>query len=96
VDGMRLRRWGEWQGVAPNSLKFHPDPPCLTLLRPVGGPPLKRPVSVFSLLGHPTPYAYARKVGRMWGGVKAEYGDTVRRGPGLGETRVEGRGTRVE
>jgi hypothetical protein len=34
---------GVWQGVAMDSLKFHPGPPCPTLLRPAGGPPLKRP-----------------------------------------------------
>jgi hypothetical protein len=31
---------GVWQGVAIESLKFHPGPPCLTLLGPAGGPPL--------------------------------------------------------
>jgi hypothetical protein len=31
-----------WQGVAMDSLKFQPDPPCLALQRPAGGPPLKR------------------------------------------------------
>jgi hypothetical protein len=30
-----------WQGVAKDSLKFHPSPPCPTLLHPAGGPPLK-------------------------------------------------------
>jgi hypothetical protein len=34
---------GMWQGVAMDSLKRHPGPPCPTLLRPAGGPPLKRP-----------------------------------------------------
>jgi hypothetical protein len=28
---------GVWQGVAMDSLKFHPGPPCPTLLRPAGG-----------------------------------------------------------
>jgi len=28
---------GVWQGVAMDSLKFHPGPACLTLLCPVGG-----------------------------------------------------------
>jgi hypothetical protein len=32
---------GAWQGVAMDSLKFHPGPPCPTLLRPAGGPLLK-------------------------------------------------------
>jgi hypothetical protein len=33
---------GIWEGVAMDSLKFHPGPPpCPTLLRPAGGPPLK-------------------------------------------------------
>jgi hypothetical protein len=34
---------GVRQGVAMDSLKFHPGPPSSILLRPVGGPPLKRP-----------------------------------------------------
>jgi hypothetical protein len=38
VDGMGVR-----QGVAMDSLKFYPGPICPTLLRPAGGPPLKRP-----------------------------------------------------
>jgi hypothetical protein len=33
---------GAWQGVAMDSLKFYPGPPCQTLLRPAGGPPQKR------------------------------------------------------
>ena len=32
-----------WQGVAMDSLKFHPDLPCPTLSCPAGGPPLKWP-----------------------------------------------------
>jgi hypothetical protein len=39
---------GVWQGVALDSLKFHPGLPCPTLLRPAGGPPLKRPHGHFS------------------------------------------------
>jgi hypothetical protein len=31
------------EGVSTDSLKFHPGPPCPTLLRPAGGPPPKRP-----------------------------------------------------
>jgi hypothetical protein len=53
---------GVWQGVAMNSLQFHSGPPCSTLLRPTGGPPLKRPYSRFS--GGPplwTPHAV-----RLW------------------------------
>jgi hypothetical protein len=34
---------GVRQGVAMDFLKFHPGPPCPTLLRPAGGPPLKQP-----------------------------------------------------
>jgi hypothetical protein len=34
-------------GVSPDSLKFHPGPPCSILLRPVGGPPPKRPYGRF-------------------------------------------------
>jgi hypothetical protein len=63
---------GAWQGVAMDSLKFHPGCLCPTLLSTVGEPPLKRSYSRFrgclpiqwsacSLLlprGHPTPYAY--------------------------------------
>jgi hypothetical protein len=58
-----------------DSLKFHPGPPCPTLLHPVGGPPLKRPYGRFRggpparwaacshilPLGYPVPYAYAEK-----------------------------------
>jgi hypothetical protein len=38
---------GAWQGVTMDSLKFHPGPTCLTLLRPAGEPPLKRPYRCF-------------------------------------------------
>jgi hypothetical protein len=31
------------EGVSTDSLKFHADPPCPTLIRPAGGPPPKRP-----------------------------------------------------
>jgi hypothetical protein len=48
---------GIWQGVAMDSLKFYPVPPCPALLCPVGGPPLKRPYGRFrvgpSLVGPP-------------------------------------------
>jgi hypothetical protein len=30
-----------WQGVSTDFLKFHPAPLGLTLLRPMGGPPLR-------------------------------------------------------
>jgi hypothetical protein len=33
---------GVWQGVSMDSLKYHSSSPCPTLLRPAGGPPLKR------------------------------------------------------
>jgi hypothetical protein len=63
---------GVWQGVAMDSLKFHPGPPCHTLQLAAGGPPLKRPYSrfrgacpqggrpaaIFYRFGHPTPCAY--------------------------------------
>jgi hypothetical protein len=50
---------GVWQGVAMDSLKFHQSPPCLTLLRPTGGPPVSGAGGkVFYPFGHPTPYAY--------------------------------------
>jgi hypothetical protein len=38
---------GVGQGLAMDSIKFYPGPPCLTLLRPAGGPPLKRPYGRF-------------------------------------------------
>jgi hypothetical protein len=47
---------GVWQGVGMDfldSLKFHPRPLSPTLLRPAGGPPLKRPYGCF-LGGPPT------------------------------------------
>jgi len=61
---------GVWQGVAMDSLKFHPSPPCPTLLCPAGEPPLRRPYSHFrgglpagrAACAHPTPYAYAFSV----------------------------------
>jgi len=40
---LQLFCMGVWQGVAMDSLTFHPGPPCPTFLRPTGGPPLKRP-----------------------------------------------------
>jgi hypothetical protein len=36
-----------WQGLAMESLKFHPGQPCPTFLRPAGGLPLKRPYGPF-------------------------------------------------
>jgi hypothetical protein len=58
-----------------DSLEFHPGLPCLTLFRPAGGSPLKRPYSpfrggppawqvaccVFYPFGYLTPYVYNRK-----------------------------------
>jgi hypothetical protein len=56
------------EGVTTDSLKFHPGPPCPTLIRPAGGPPTKRhfggvarpqggrPPAVFFPLGYPFPY----------------------------------------
>jgi hypothetical protein len=63
---------GIWQGVVMDFLKFHLGPPCPTFLRPVGGPPLKRPYSsyrssptawgrpaaILCPFGHPMPYTY--------------------------------------
>jgi hypothetical protein len=61
---------GVWQGVAMDSIKFHPGLPCPILLRPAGGSPLNRPygcfwggppaerAAVFYPFGHPTPYVY--------------------------------------
>jgi hypothetical protein len=51
---------GIWQGVAMDSLKFHPGPLCRTLLRPAGGIPPKRPtgqVACSHLLPFWTPHA---------------------------------------
>jgi hypothetical protein len=42
-----LRVMGVWQGVGMDSLKFHSDLPCPTLLRPAGRQPLKRLYSHF-------------------------------------------------
>jgi hypothetical protein len=54
-----------WQRVAMESLKFHTNPPCPTLLCPAGVTLLKRPYGrhapVFYPFGHPTPYAYEGK-----------------------------------
>jgi hypothetical protein len=36
-----------WQGVAMDPLRYDMGPPCLILLRPAGGPPLKRPEGRF-------------------------------------------------
>jgi hypothetical protein len=38
---------GVWQGVAMDSLKFHPGPACPILLNPDGSDPLKRPYGLF-------------------------------------------------
>jgi hypothetical protein len=47
-----------WQGVATDSLKFHPGPLCPTLVRPaVARPQGGQPVAVYYPFGHPTPYA---------------------------------------
>jgi hypothetical protein len=74
-----------WQGVAIESPKFHPVPPCPTLQCPAGGLPLKRPLAVsgvahlqgkrlaavFYPFGHPTPYSY----GRWYRGSEAVLGE---------------------
>jgi hypothetical protein len=39
-----------WTPQTVVSLKFHPDPPCPTLLHPASGPPLKRPCGVTLLI----------------------------------------------
>jgi hypothetical protein len=38
---MQDRNVGVWQGVVMDSLKFHLGQPCLSLLHPAGGPPLR-------------------------------------------------------
>jgi hypothetical protein len=57
-----------------DSLKFHPGPPCSTLLCPMGGPSLKGlvagvarlqnglPATIFYHFGHPMPYAYGQAI----------------------------------
>jgi hypothetical protein len=40
---------GVWQGVAMDSFKFHLGPPCPTLPRPTGRPPLKRPYALMAV-----------------------------------------------
>jgi hypothetical protein len=60
---------GVWQGVAMDSLKFHPGLSCLTLICPAGVPPPGwsaprvvgpqggPPVAIFLPFAYPTPYA---------------------------------------
>jgi hypothetical protein len=61
-----------WIQARKNSLKFHPGPPCPTLLHPAGRPPPKQPyirfwsgppagrhTAVLYPLGYPTPYGPA-------------------------------------
>jgi hypothetical protein len=54
-----------WQGVAMDSLKFHPDAPCPTLLSPVGQSPLKRLYSHFRS-GPPTGRASYGRLLPLW------------------------------
>jgi hypothetical protein len=54
---LAARSMGVWQGVAMDSLKFRPGPPCPTLLSLAGGRPLK----VKRLLLLCTPHAV-----RLW------------------------------
>jgi hypothetical protein len=77
--------------VSTDSLKFHPAPPCPTLLRPVGGPPPKRPygclggvahpqgerpAAVFFPLGYPFPYGPVKELSQ--GEVEISSGDCQR------------------
>jgi hypothetical protein len=48
-----------------DSLKFHPGPPCLTLISPAGGPPLKRPYGHFRG-GLPTEHAACGRLLPLW------------------------------
>jgi hypothetical protein len=66
---------GVWQGVAIDSLKFHPGLPCPALVRPAGEPArnglmavlgMARPLNgwlevVFYPFGHPVAYVYAER-----------------------------------
>jgi hypothetical protein len=59
ADNVKFRPVRE--GVSTDSLKFHPAPPCPTLIRPAGGPPPLTavwgwPVAVFFPLGYPFLY----------------------------------------
>jgi hypothetical protein len=68
------------RGVSKASLKYHPGPPCSTLLRPAGGRPPKRPYGRFGggppagrvacavlyPLGYPMPYGPAPHLTRLW------------------------------
>jgi hypothetical protein len=62
----KARIIGVWQGVAMNSLKFYPSPPCPTLLHPAGPRAFSGVAfpqggwlsAMFYPFGHPTPYAY--------------------------------------
>jgi hypothetical protein len=56
---------GVWQGVAMDSPKFHPGPPCPTLLRPAGGPLLKRYNGRFRG-GQPTRQAACGRLLPLW------------------------------
>jgi hypothetical protein len=67
---------GIWQGVAMDSLKYHPGVPCPTTLLPAGNHPWNNFMAISGvatcrvggprpsthLLGHPTPYAYVLQV----------------------------------
>jgi hypothetical protein len=59
---------GVWQGVAMDSLKFHPRPPYATLLRPAGGPSLKRPYDRKAISGVARPQGGAdcRRLLPLW------------------------------
>jgi acetyl esterase/lipase len=50
---------GVWQGVAMDSLKFHPGLSCPTRLCPRG----RRPAANFYPFGHPTLYTYVQGPG---------------------------------
>jgi hypothetical protein len=65
-----LTTMGVWQGVAMDSLQFHRDPPCPTLLRPAdrpcrGGPPIERAASG-RLLPLWTPHAARLCLQPLW------------------------------
>jgi hypothetical protein len=47
---------GVWQEEAMASIKFHPGAPSSTLLRPVGGLPLKQHYGYFMVYGHLLPF----------------------------------------
>jgi hypothetical protein len=64
-DRMPLLRMAVWQGMAKDSLNYRYVPPCRTLLRPAGGPPMKRSCGYFRG-GMPTGQAACGRILPCW------------------------------